>query len=44
MGYLLMNEDQKSIVKLIHEFLGKNLDPIVAELDQRSEFPIEIAR
>ena len=44
MGYLLMNEDQKSIVKLIHEFLGKNLDPIVAELDEKSEFPIEIAR
>ena len=44
MGYLLMTEDQKSLVELIHEFLEKRLDPIVAELDVKSEFPIEIAR
>lgn len=42
--YLLMTKDQKDLVKLVHDFLSKELDPIVAEMDEKSYFPMEIAK
>ncbi|MEI3102402.1 MAG: hypothetical protein V8T45_12005 [Oscillospiraceae bacterium] len=37
--YDFMNDDQKALVDLVHEVLTAKLDPQVAELDQKGEFP-----
>ena len=44
MSYLLIDEDQQSLVDLIHDYLTANLDPNVEEIDENSEFPMEVAK
>lgn len=41
-NYRLMTEDQKSMVDIIHQVLSKELDPRVAELDRKGEFPMDL--
>ena len=40
--YLGMSQDQKDIVAMVREFAERELDPIVREYDEKSEFPIPL--
>lgn len=42
MEWQLMTEEQKDITGMIRSFLEKELAPIVAEYDEKSEFPMEV--
>lgn len=43
-GYQLMTQEQKDIVEMLHEFLEKELDPYVAEYDEKGICPVETVR
>ena len=40
--YQLMTDEQKELVKMVRQMLDKELAPIVPEIDQKGEYPMEI--
>lgn len=42
MKYELITDEQKDLVGLVHQILEKELDPKVAELDEKGEFSMEV--
>lgn len=42
--YQLMTKDQRDLVELVHTFLKKELDPYVAEYDEKGICPMETVK
>lgn len=38
----ILNEEQKSLINMVDDFLTKKLDPIVEEYDAKSELPMDV--
>ena len=42
--YKLMTKDQEDLVALVHTFLKKELDPYIAEYDEKGICPIQTVK